>query len=107
LQLASFFWCIILEEVKNGAAAGIIIGFHLLLYTSSALCYWNNKSTSLFIQEGPWEITLLKPFQLFGLDYLKIPHAVFWSLLFNVMSYAAISVSFKGIIGNVIMPKCL
>jgi hypothetical protein len=69
--------------------------FHLLLYTSSALCYWNNKSTSLFIQEGPWEIALLKPSQLFGLDYLNpIPHAVFWSLLFNVMSYAAISVSF-------------
>jgi hypothetical protein len=68
-----------------------------LLYTSSALCYWNNKSTSLFIQEGPWEIALLKPSQLFGLDYLNpIPHAVFWSLLFNVMSYAAISVSFKG-----------
>jgi hypothetical protein len=66
------------------------------------------KSTSLFIQEGPWEITLLKPFQLFGLDYLNpIPHAVFWSLLFNVMSYAAISVSFKGNYGNVIMPKCL
>jgi hypothetical protein len=52
-------------------------------------------------------IALLKPSQLFGLDYLNpIPHAS-WSLLFNVMSYAAISVSFKGIIGNVIMPKCL
>jgi Na+/proline symporter len=41
-----------------------LLVFHLLLYTTSALCYWNNKSTSLFIQEGPWEITLLKPFQL-------------------------------------------
>jgi hypothetical protein len=45
------------------------------------------------------EITLLKPFQLFGLDYLKIACCLL-GLLFNMMSYAAISVSFKGIIGT-------
>jgi hypothetical protein len=54
-----------------------LLVFHLLLYTSSALCYWNNKSTSLFIQEGPWKLHY-KPSQLFGLDYLNpIPHASF------------------------------
>ena len=43
------------------------------------------------------EIELLKPFQLFGLDYLEpVPHAFFWSLLFNTITYFAVSVSFKG-----------
>ena len=42
-------------------------------------------------------ISLLKPFQLFGLDYLQpVPHALFWSLLFNAFTYFAVSVSFKG-----------
>jgi hypothetical protein len=95
------------EDQKMVLQQESLLVFHLLLYTSP-YAIGITKSTSLFIQEGPWEIALLKPSQLFGLDYLNpIPHAVFWSLLFNVMSYAAISVSFKGIIGNVIMPKCL
>jgi signal transduction histidine kinase len=42
-------------------------------------------------------VALLKPFQLFGLDYLQpVTHALFWSLLFNSATYFAISVSFKG-----------
>ncbi|MBC5836885.1 ATP-binding protein [Flavobacterium muglaense] len=83
---------------KNGAVTGIIIGFAICCYTLLApYAIGITKSTSLFIQEGPWGISLLKPFQLFGLDYLDpIPHAVFWSLLLNMMSYAAISVSFRG-----------
>jgi hypothetical protein len=43
---------------------------------------------------------------LIGL-FEPIPHAVFWSLLINIMSYAAVSVSFKGNTENAIMPKCL
>lgn len=99
-QLApSFFGALFWKRgSKNGAAAGIIIGFLICFYTLLIpYAIGITKSTSLFIQEGPWGIELLKPFQLFGLDYLDpIPHAVFWSLLLNVMSYAAISVSFKG-----------
>jgi hypothetical protein len=52
---------------KNGAAAESLLVFHLL-YTSYAIGI--TKSTSLFIQEGPW--ALLKPSQLFGLDYLNL-----------------------------------
>jgi hypothetical protein len=93
-----FFWCIILEErIKKWCCSRNHYWFPFCCYTLLApYAIGITKSTSLFIQEGPWEITLLKPFQLFGLDYLNpIPHAVFWSLLFNVMSYAAISVSLK------------
>lgn len=83
---------------SKGAITGIIIGFLICFYTLLLpYAIGLTKSTSLFIQEGPWGIELLKPFQLFGLDYLQpIPHAVFWSLFFNLISYAAISVSFKG-----------
>ncbi|MFE3871543.1 ATP-binding protein [Flavobacterium sp. ZS1P70] len=99
-QLApSFFGALFWRRgSKKGAITGIIMGFLICFYTLLIpYAIGITKSSSLFIQEGPWGITLLKPFQLFGLDYLEpIPHAVFWSLFFNVICYAAISVSFKG-----------
>ena len=99
-QLApSFFGALFWRRgSKKGAITGIIIGFLICFYTLLIpYAIGITKSSSLFIQEGPWGIALLKPFELFGLDYLEpIPHAVFWSLFFNVIFYAAISVSFKG-----------
>jgi Na+/proline symporter/signal transduction histidine kinase len=99
-QLApSFFGALFWRRGSNkGAVTGIIIGFAFCFYTLLVpYAIGISQSTSLFIQQGPWGIALLKPFQLFGLDYLDpIPHAVFWSLLVNFMSYFAVSVSFKG-----------
>ncbi|WP_144891448.1 sensor histidine kinase [Flavobacterium tiangeerense] len=99
-QLApSFFGAIFWRRgSKNGAITGIIVGFAVCFYTLLIpYATGMTNSVSLFVTEGPWGISLLKPFQLFGLDYLEpIPHAVFWSLLINIMSYAAVSVSFKG-----------
>ena len=82
----------------KGAITGIIIGFLICFYTLlMPYAIGITASSNLFVQEGPWGIELLKPFQLFGLDYLDpIPHALFWSLLFNIICYSAISVSFKG-----------
>jgi Na+/proline symporter/signal transduction histidine kinase len=99
-QLApSFFGALFWRRgSKNGAVAGIIIGFIICFYTL-LLPYTIGISNieSHFIENGPWGIKLLKPFQLFGLDYLQpIPNALFWSLFFNVMSYLSVSVSFKG-----------
>jgi signal transduction histidine kinase len=99
-QLApSFFGALFWRRgSKQGAIAGIVIGFLICIYT--LLIPYSigiTDATNQFIQNGPWGIELLKPFQLFGLDYLQpIPHAVFWSLFFNMISYFAISVSFKG-----------
>jgi signal transduction histidine kinase len=99
-QLApAFFGAIFWKRgSKNGAIAGIILGFLACFYTLLIpFAIGVTNSTSLFIQEGPWGIALLKPFHLFGLDYLDpIPHAFFWSILLNFLSYAAVSVSFKG-----------
>jgi signal transduction histidine kinase len=99
-QLApSFFGALFWRRgSKKGAITGIILGFLMCFYTLLLpYAIGLTESTNTFVQEGPWGIELLKPFQLFGLDYLDpIPHALFWSLFFNVISYSGISVSFKG-----------
>jgi len=83
---------------RLGAIYSIIIGFIVCIFTlliPYAIGISNSGST--FISKGFMGIELLKPFQLFGLDYLQpVTHALFWSLLFNSVAYFAISVSFKG-----------
>ncbi len=83
---------------RLGAIYGIIIGFIICIYTlliPYTIGLTNSNNT--FISEGFMGFHLLKPFQLFGLDYLQpIPHALFWSLLFNAVTYFSVSVSFKG-----------
>ncbi|MDI1305338.1 MAG: sodium:proline symporter, partial [bacterium] len=73
-QLApSFFGALFWRRgSKKGAITGIIVGFLICFYTLLIpYAIGITKSSSLFIQEGPWGIALLKPFQLFGLDYLE------------------------------------
>jgi len=83
---------------RLGAVYGILIGFAICFYTllvPYSIGLTNSHST--FISDGLMGYKLLKPFQLFGLDYLQpVQHALFWSLLFNTIAYFAISVSFKG-----------
>ena len=99
-QLApSFFGAILWRRAsRNGAVAGIIVGFIICTYT--LLIPYAIGLTSLektFINHGLLGIDLLKPFELFGLNYLDpVPHALFWSILFNLFAYMAVSVSFKG-----------
>ncbi|HLO73343.1 MAG TPA: ATP-binding protein [Flavobacterium sp.] len=83
---------------RLGAIYSIIVGFIVCIYTllvPYAIGITNSEST--FISDGFMGYELLKPFQLFGLDYLQpVPHALFWSMLFNCITYFAVSVSFKG-----------
>lgn len=99
-QLApSFFGAIFWRRGSlYGATAGIIAGF--LVCTYCVLIPYATGVTHVgntFINEGPFGIALLKPFAFLGLDYLSpVPHAVFWSMFFNIFTYMAVSVSFKG-----------
>jgi Na+/proline symporter/signal transduction histidine kinase len=99
-QLApSFFGALFWKRgSKKGAITGITLGFLICFYTLLLpYAIGITSSSSSFLQEGPWGLEMLKPSQLFGLDYLEpIQHAFFWSILLNTMSYLAISVSFKG-----------
>lgn len=78
---------------QKGALAGIIIGFAIWFY---ALILPSGINAGFLSQqilvEGPWGISWLRPTALFGLEGLDpLSHALFWSLLFNCLTYLGIS----------------
>lgn len=78
---------------RNGAICGLICGFAVWAYTlllpSFAKSGWLPFA---FIENGAFGLTLLKPLELFGLTGLDdITHSLFWSLLFNIGGYVAVS----------------
>tara|TARA_R110001583_G_scaffold17941_1_gene72065 strand:- start:3130 stop:5739 length:2610 start_codon:yes stop_codon:yes gene_type:complete len=83
---------------SKGAIYGIIIGFIITVYTLVIPFTIDSQllSTS-FIHNGFLGISLLKPYELFGMQFLEpVPHAFFWSMFFNVIVYSLISVSSIG-----------
>ena len=82
---------------RNGALAGLGVGFSIWLYT---LVLPSITQAGLipqsFISDGPFGIGLLKPFELFGLNIGitasdPIANAVFWSILANIAAYVGVS----------------
>lgn len=89
-MLGGMYWR---QGTRGGALTGLTLGFVLWAYTlmlpSFAKSGWLPIS---FIEQGPFGIELLKPLALFGLKGLDdISHAMFWSMLFNVGGYSAVS----------------
>ncbi len=89
--LGGIFWK---GGTRSGAISGLIAGFAVLTYTifmpslvDIGLIHQD------FLTAGPFNLQLLKPFHLFGLQHFNpISHAAFWSILFNVSFYIAVSV---------------
>ncbi|MCP5366564.1 MAG: histidine kinase [Hyphomicrobiales bacterium] len=80
----------------RGALVGLSMGFLVWIYTlllpSFAQSGWLPIS---FIQQGPWGISLLRPYALFGLEgFDHLSHALFWSMLANIGCYALVSLRF-------------
>jgi signal transduction histidine kinase len=78
---------------RNGALAGLLVGFLLWAYTlmlpSLAKSGWVSAD---FLQHGSLGIGLLKPEQFLGLAGLdNLSHSLFWSLFANVVAYVAVS----------------
>lgn len=74
------------EVSRAGALAGLAAGFiawtYTLLLPSFARSGWLPQS---FLSEGPFGISLLKPYALFGLSGLDtFSHALFWTMVFNI-----------------------
>lgn len=68
-----------------GLSAGFLVWTHTLLLPSLAESGWLSAS---IMTEGPFGLSWLKPYELFGLSgWSPITHALFWSLLANVMGY--------------------
>ncbi|RED50798.1 sensor histidine kinase [Aestuariispira insulae] len=88
--IGGIFWT---GAARRGAMVGLALGFlawcYTLLLPSFAQSGWLPIS---FIEQGPWEIGLLKPYALFGLEgFDQLSHALFWSMLLNIGSYVIIS----------------
>ena len=80
---------------RAGAIAGLSAGFAVWAYTlllpSFAKSGW---LPAAFLTDGPFGVALLKPEELFGLSGLdEISHCLFWTLLANVGTYAAVSLA--------------
>jgi len=92
--LAGLYWK---GGTRRGALAGLLLGFALWAYTlmlpSVAKSGWlAGASGTAFLRDGPWGIALLRPEQLLGLSGLdNLTHALFWSLLVNVVAFVALS----------------
>lgn len=87
---------------NRGAAKAAIIG---LIAGSSVTAYTlilpfmldAMLGASGFIENGPFGIAYLKPYELFGIDFLDpVAHAFFWSMFFNLGCYLTFSVLTKG-----------
>jgi Na+/proline symporter/nitrogen-specific signal transduction histidine kinase len=86
--LIGIFWK---GGTRTGALLGLVTGFIVWFYTlflpSLAGAGLMSKD---FLEVGPFGISFLKPFELFGLDVFDhITHAVFWSMLVNTACYVA------------------
>lgn len=82
--LAGIYWK---GATKAGALAGLLGGFAIWTYTlllpSFARSGWIIPES--FADHGPWDIWLLRPYALLGLEGLDpIAHATIWTLLVNV-----------------------
>jgi len=95
-MLAGLFWK---GGTRNGALAGLLLGFALWVYTlmlpSVVKSGWFAQDFGVgFLEDGPWGITLLRPEQLLGLTGLDtLTHGLFWSLLANITAFVVLSLS--------------
>ena len=99
-QLAPAFFIGLFWNRGSARAAnfGIIIGFLITAYTLilpfTIEAFTGSKD---FTNNGFLNISILKPYALFGIDFLSPPaHAFFWSLSINTLSYLVVSLIFKG-----------
>jgi Na+/proline symporter/signal transduction histidine kinase len=83
---------------SKAAVAGIIVGFLITAYTLILPFTIEAFTGSNDLTEyGLFEISALKPYALFGIDFMSPPaHAFFWSMLFNLLTYFSISLLLKG-----------
>jgi PAS domain S-box-containing protein/putative nucleotidyltransferase with HDIG domain len=88
--LGGIFWK---GGTRLGALTGLGGGFAIWAYTMLLPLFAQTGWLPLsFIEEGPFGITLLKPYQLLGLEGLGwFEHGVFWSMLVNISGYFIVS----------------
>lgn len=85
------------QATAKGAFCGLLAGFAIWLYTLFLPSFEGEFLLPLaVIQDGPWQISLLRPQALFGLEGLDpLVHALFWSLCLNTFIFVIVSLSFE------------
>jgi len=80
---------------RNGALAGLSCGFAVWLYTLLLPAFAKSGWFGMdIVMNGPFDLALLKPTQLFGLTGLdQTTHAMIWSMVANIGAYVAVSVT--------------
>ena len=78
--LAGLYWS---GAHRNGVLWGMFFGILVWAYTLFIPAFLSYDHPLMV--EGPWGITMLAPYRLFGLSFLDpLTHGVFWSLFVNV-----------------------
>ncbi|OAB78660.1 ATP-binding protein [Cochleicola gelatinilyticus] len=77
-----------------GMVAGLAVTIYTLVVPFILKAY---TGTDDFVQYGLFNISSLKPYALFGIDFLSPPmHAFFWSMSINGLCYLTFSLTSKG-----------
>ncbi|WP_282091403.1 ATP-binding protein [Epibacterium ulvae] len=77
---------------RNGALAGITIGFVIWVYSLLLPALGDGLLPADVMEQGPWGVGWLRPQALFGLRSLDpIVHAAFWSLGSNTLIFCLVS----------------
>lgn len=92
--IGGLFWQ---KANRFGAIAALISGFGIWFYTLIIPQFeYSNWISSYVLEHGLFSIAFLKPTELFGLTgFESIPHAVFWSMFFNISLFIIVSLSTK------------
>ncbi len=76
----------------RGAIAGIVAGFAVWAYTLLLPFIIKAGYFSPYILEnGPFDISFLRPQMLFYLEFDPLTHGVVWSMLANIVAYISVS----------------
>ncbi len=83
------------RATKPAAISSLLVGFFIWAITLPIPSMMEGGLFGKSVIENGWfNIQLLKPHALFGTEgWDHITHAVFWSLLFNVMTYVTVSLN--------------
>lgn len=92
--LGGLFWA---KANRHGALSALITGFGIWFYTLILPQFDNIEWIAVnILDNGLFGIHLLNPTALFGLkDFQSIPHAVLWSMLFNISAFILVSLFTK------------
>jgi len=87
--VGGLFWR---DANSRGAVAGLLAGFCLWIYTLFLPSLVSGELLHDFVESGPFGLSLLKPYALFGLEGLDpLVHSLYWSLGLNTLLFILVS----------------